>query len=119
MGRSSKRRQGQRQPAICHYAGSDERPGCERLSVVARGSVPLCGACDRAASTLTREPRRPAPAAVDHLAELRRLRTREYALAQQVDQQLAAAAEAGCSYVDIGQALGVTRQAARQRHLRR
>lgn len=54
----------------------------------------------------------------DPLADLRRLRWKAVQLEAQIDATIAAAVGAGSTYVEVGQALGVTRQAARQRHLR-
>jgi hypothetical protein len=45
----------------CHYAG--QRDYCERVAVGSRGPVPLCGECERRASSLTRLPRESEPAA--------------------------------------------------------
>jgi hypothetical protein len=100
----------------CHNEGA--WIGCQGAAVHLRGSVPLCQFCEDAASSLTRLPVRPVRP-LDPLGDLRRLQRRRRALEEDLDALVDAAHVAGHSYADIGQALDMTRQAARQRHLRR
>lgn len=116
MGRASRRRAERAAPAVrCHNEGT--WVGCQGVAVHLRGSVPLCQFCEDAASSLTRLPVRPVRPP-DPLGDLRRVRRRIAALEKRVDELLDQAHLAGHSYAEIGQALDVTRQAARQRHLR-
>jgi len=91
--------------------------GCQGLATHQRGPVPLCDPCEEAASSLTRLPLGPVSEAAG-LVHLAQLRTQAEALDAMLSAAVERAVQAGHSYVVIGQALGVTRQAARQRHLR-
>ncbi len=99
----------------CHHDGV--LIGCQGAAVLQRGSVPLCRFCEDSASSLTRLPvRRVRPA--DPLGDLRRLQLRRRRLEDELDQLVHAAYLAGHSYGEVGEVLGVSRQAVRQRHLR-
>ena len=101
----------------CYYADAehrDLRPHCQGVAVVAYGPTRLCATCDamRSAVGRTHAPR-PVPG-----AELAQLIVAAQVVAD-ADHQLARAAhtarEAGASWLQIGDALGLTRQAAQQR----
>lgn len=57
-GQAVSQRYGRPAVARCHFA--DKRDDCEGVAVVRRGRVPLCGECSRTASSLSRQPARPA-----------------------------------------------------------
>ncbi len=97
----------------CYFAGS--RTGCEGLAVVCRGTITLCRSCSAQASSLAREPERPVPSPAQLLEQAGRLQVRLEELTRERDAMAAAAVAAGANYAVIGRALGVTRQAARQR----
>lgn len=101
----------------CYYDNArqrDQRPYCQGVAVVAYGPTRLCAACDamRSAVGRTHAPR--------HLpgAELGRLIDAARAV-DEADRKLTDAARAaraaGASWAQIGDALGLTRQAAQQR----
>lgn len=99
----------------CHYAdgtGNVDRPHCQHVAVVAYGTVVLCAIC-KAMKSAGRQVPRKLPGA--ELAELIK-GARELASAEErVNQALRAARLAGASWGQIGDALGVSRQAAQQR----
>ncbi len=104
--------------AVVHCFNDGALIGCEGAAVRQRGSVPLCQFCEDSASSLTRLPVRPVRPS-DPLRDLGRLQLRRLALEADLDALVHAAYLAGHSYAEIGQQLDMSRQAARQRHLRR
>lgn len=111
-----------RQPALtgalrCFYDAARHRqlrPDCEGVAVVAYGPTRLCATCDAMRSAVGKGTApRPVPG-----VELGRLIDAAHAAAQ-AERQLAyaahAARDAGASWAQIGDALGLTRQAAQQR----
>jgi hypothetical protein len=106
-------------PARCHYASDPaRRPHCTLTAEVLLGPTPLCGTCARARSTLgkgtTPRPLPPGPA-LDILGWI----ADADAATRQAQRTLAAAVtrarSQGHSWAQIGDQLGVTRQAAHQR----
>src|SRR5687768_6453268 len=111
-----------RQPALtgvsrCYYDDARHRqlrPHCEGVAVVADGPSRLCAACDAMRSSVGKGTvARTVPgAALARLIDAARA-------AAAADHQLADAARAardgGASWTQIGDALGLTRQAAHQR----
>ncbi len=99
----------------CHHANdADLRPHCEGFAVVAYGRVALCGECDAMRSAVGRDHAgRVFPGA--RLAQLARataaVRHAEAALADAVRS----ASTAGASWSQIGDIVGMSRQAAHQR----
>jgi hypothetical protein len=101
----------------CYYDAPHHRklrPDCDGVAVVAYGPTTLCASCDLRRSTVGKGMTpRPVPG-----LELSRLIDAAHAAAH-ADAQLAAAAraarDAGASWAQIGDALGLTRQAAHQR----
>jgi hypothetical protein len=91
-----------------------DRPHCEGLAVVAYGNIALCGTCDKMRSAVGRtNAPRPWPA-----AQLYQLIVAARALAQaehDVAEAIRQARQAGASWTHVGDALGVSRQAAQQR----
>ncbi len=106
-------------PVLCYYAADPaRRPGCAVTAEVVIGPVALCGACERARSSLGKgvaARRLPPGPAVDVLAWV----GEADAVAGQVQARLAAAVRRarlrGHSWAEIAGRLGVTRQAAQQR----
>lgn len=100
----------------CYYAQGAQpaRPHCEGVAVVAYGNIALCGACDKMRSAVGRtNAPRPVPA-----AQLYQLMGAAQALAQaehDVAEAVRQARRAGASWTHVGDALGVSRQAAQQR----
>ena len=101
----------------CYYDEAQHRqhrPHCQGIAVVAYGPTRLCATCNamRSATGRTHAPR-PLPG-----AELRRLIDTAQVVAD-ANHALAhaahAARQAGASCAQIGDALGLTRQAAQQR----
>jgi len=101
----------------CYYAEERHRslrPHCQGFAVVAYGTIQLCEDCERRRSAVGKgtTPRR-LPG-----AELARL-TQAAQAAAEAERQLAEAAHqaraAGASWAHIGDALGLSRQAAQQR----
>lgn len=100
----------------CYYAqgAHPARPQCEGLAVVAYANIALCSACDKMRSAVGRtNAARPLPAAQLYqlMAAARALAQAEYAVAAAVRH----ARQAGASWTHVGDALGVSRQAAQQR----
>ncbi len=101
----------------CYYADParrNPRPHCERVAVVAYGTIVLCSACDKMRSAVGKGV---APRALPG-AELHQLIAAAQALAHaehHLNDAVRLARRAGASWGQIGDALGVTRQAAQQR----
>jgi hypothetical protein len=101
----------------CYYDEARHRqlrPDCQGVAVVAYGPTRLCASCDTMRSTVGKGTApRPVPG-----VELGRLMTAAL-IAADAEHQLALAAltarDAGASWTQIGDALGLTRQAAQQR----
>jgi hypothetical protein len=101
----------------CYYDDDRHRqlrPHCQRIAVVAYGPTRLCAVCDAMRSTVGKgTARRPLPG-----AQLARLIDAAHAVAD-ANRELAEAARAartgGASWTQIGDAVGLTRQAAQQR----
>jgi hypothetical protein len=102
-------------PRLCVYAGDRRRrPDCDGVAAVAYGAIALCAGCDRARSLV-------GDGIVGHQlpdAELCRLTPIAHQLVH--TQQLLARAvhsarEAGASWNQIGETLGVTERAALKR----
>lgn len=101
----------------CYYDDARHRPlrpHCQAVAVVAYGPTRLCATCDAMRSTVGKATTpRPVPA-----TELARLIDAARAVSD-AERQLAQAARAtrhaGASWTQIGDALGITRQAAQQR----
>jgi hypothetical protein len=90
------------------------RPDCQSVAVVAYGTIQLCSTCNKMRSAVGKGTApRPVPG-----AELDRLADAAQAAAD-ADRQLATAAHgartAGATWTQIGDALGLSRQAAQQR----
>lgn len=101
----------------CHYADGTtnlQRPHCQSVAVVAYGPIALCHNCDQLRSSVGRtHPPRRLPG-----AELTALIQAARALAQaeaEVATAVGLARAAGASWSHIGDAVGVSRQAAQQR----
>jgi hypothetical protein len=101
----------------CYYAqgaSPGPRPHCDGIAVVAYGNIALCASCDQMRSAVGRtDAPRPLPA-----AQLHRLMAAAQTLAQaenDVAQAVRQARQGGASWTHIGDALGVSRQAAQQR----
>jgi 2-keto-3-deoxy-L-rhamnonate aldolase RhmA len=101
----------------CYYDDARHRPlrpHCQGIAVVAYGPTPLCATCDAMRSSVGKGTvARPVPA-----AELARLIDAARAAASAEDELAEAARHArhaGASWTQIGDALGITRQAAQQR----
>lgn len=101
----------------CYYDDARHRhlrPHCQGVAVVAYGPTRLCASCDTMRSSVGKGTvPRPVPA-----AELGRLIDAAHVAAAAEDQltrTARAARHAGASWTQIGDALGITRQAAQQR----
>lgn len=99
----------------CYYAdGHLDRPHCQRVAVVAYGPIVLCVMCDAMRSAVGRtDAARKVPGAelgdlIEAADELKRAD-------KGVNEALQRARRAGASRGQIGDALGITRQAAQQR----
>ena len=101
----------------CWYAGPArraERPRCRGMGVVAYGDIVLCSECDKMRSALGRtQVGRSLPGAelaelIDAAAELSRAE-------QRLGRALRLARAPGASWSQVGDAIGVSRQAAQQR----
>ncbi len=102
----------------CYYStasrGTVERPHCQRIAVVAFGGIVLCAMCDamRSAVGRTNVPRKVPGAELSALVE----DARALALAERrLDKAARRARAAGASWGQLGDAIGITRQAAQQR----
>jgi hypothetical protein len=100
----------------CYYAqgAHPARPHCDGIAAVAYGNIALCASCDQMRSAVGRtDAPRPLPAAKLHrlIAAAQTLAQAENDVAQAVRQ----ARQGGASWTHIGDALGVSRQAAQQR----
>jgi hypothetical protein len=103
----------------CYYSTGSrevqaERPHCQRIAVVAFGNIVLCAMCDamRSAVGRTNAPRKVPGAELSTLVE----DARALALAEQrLDKAARRARAAGASWGQLGDAMGITRQAAQQR----
>lgn len=101
----------------CYYADARHRqlrPHCQGVAVVAYGPTRLCAACDAIRSTVGKgTPARRVPG-----AELARLIDAARAVAAattELTHAARAARHGGASWTHIGDAVGLTRQAAQQR----
>jgi len=101
----------------CYYDGAahhQHRPHCQGVAVVAYGPTLLCATCDLMRSAVGKGiVARPVPG-----AELGALADAAHAAAQAdqlLDDTAVAARHAGASWAQIGDAVGLTRQAAQQR----
>ncbi len=101
----------------CHYDSGEHRPlrpHCQGIAVVAYGDIRLCAICDRMRSAVGRTNiARPLPG-----AELGQLIDAAHALAQaehRLDDAVRGVRDAGATWAHIGDAVGLTRQAAQQR----
>jgi hypothetical protein len=102
----------------CYYStgkrGTVERPHCQRIAVVAFGGIVLCAMCDamRSAVGRTNVPRKVPGVELAALVE----DARALALAERrLDKAARRARAAGASWGQLGDAIGITRQAAQQR----
>jgi hypothetical protein len=101
----------------CYYSngrGAVERPHCQRVGVVAFSGIVLCAMCDamRSAVGRTNVPRKVPGDELSALVE----DARALALAEQrLDKAARRARAAGASWGQLGDAMGITRQAAQQR----
>ncbi len=99
----------------CYYAEggrSLERPHCQEVAVVAYGTIVLCAMC-KAMKSAGREVPRTIPGSelkelLEGADELRRAEER-------VNKAVRCARAAGASWGQIGDAVGISRQAAQQR----
>jgi hypothetical protein len=101
----------------CYYAAAERRPArphCQGVAAIAYGPIALCRSCDtmRSAVGRTHAPT-PLPGAELHqlIAAARALAHAEHHLTHTLRQARAA----GASWTQIGDALGISRQAAQQR----
>jgi len=111
-----------RQPALtgvwrCYYDDDRHRhlrPHCQSIAVVAYGPTRLCAVCDAMRSSVGKGTApRPLPG-----AELARLTDAARAVIEadhELTQAALAARTSGASWTQIGDAVGLTRQAAQQR----
>jgi hypothetical protein len=100
---------------VCHYADAarlGERPDCRKVAVVTYGSISLCAICKAMKSAGRQVPRKMPGAELAELIEGARELVRAELV---VDDALRNARLAGASWSQLGDALGVTRQAAQQR----
>jgi hypothetical protein len=103
----------------CHYAGDPgRRPDCTLTAEVLLGPVPLCGSCARARSTLGKGTA-PRPLPPGRPLDVLSWVADADAATRQAQRTLAAAVtrarSRGHSWAQIGDRLGITRQAAHQR----
>ncbi len=117
---------GQVGDVACVHQGA--RAWCQGGAVARRGRAPLCQAClDRESSTsrLPLRPLAPAPTpevpavvltAPDVVDLLRAAEARRLELVARRDELARLAHASGVSWAEVGEAIGVTRQAARQRY---
>ncbi len=101
----------------CYYsapARRAERPHCDGAGAVAYGSIVLCPSCDKMRSAVGRTGTvRKLPGA--ELAELMAAATELSDAEERVVSALRNARGAGASWAQVGDALGISRQAAQQR----
>jgi hypothetical protein len=99
----------------CHHAGDAHlRPHCQGLATVAYGSIALCDTCNRMRSAVGREHvARPLPGA--QLERLSQAVTSLRNAQQALDLAVAAARHERASWGQIGDIVGISRQAAHQR----
>ena len=101
----------------CYYAdggGSLERPDCQKVAVVAYGSIRLCATCDAMRSAVGRTDiaRKLGGAELSDLIA----RAKDLARAEdRVDKAVRSSRVTGASWSQIGDALGISRQAAQER----
>jgi hypothetical protein len=90
------------------------RPDCEGVAVVAYGPTTLCASCDLRRSTVGKAtvPRAVPGFELGRLIDAAQVAADAYA---ELAQAAHAARQAGSSWTQIGDALGLTRQAAQQR----
>jgi hypothetical protein len=104
----------------CYYAGDPTRPECQVHAVVAYGPVALCSSCDQRRSTVGKgmAPRRLGPNSARRQA-LQAIEAARHRLTEaevELARAVALARSSGCSWSQLGQALGVSRQGAQQRY---
>jgi hypothetical protein len=101
----------------CYYARPArraERPHCEEVAVVSYGPIVLCRSCDTMRSAVGRTEsatRLPGAELIELVAATQELIRAE----ERVGEALRRARDAGASWAQLGDALGITRQAAQQR----
>jgi hypothetical protein len=99
----------------CYYSrkiGNLVRPHCEGTAVVTYGNIALCSMCDKMRSAGRNVPRKLPGAELSELIEAARaLRLAE----QRVERGARLARDAGASWSHLGDAVGISRQAAQQR----
>lgn len=98
----------------CYYDTDEHRPHCQGLAVLAYGNIRLCATCDRMRSAVGRtNMARAVPGAeLAHLIDVADAVTHAE---RQLADAVRAARAAGASWAQIGDAIGLTRQAAQQR----
>jgi hypothetical protein len=102
---------------VCYYSrniGNVARPHCQGVAIVTYGNIALCSMCDKMRSAVgrTNVPRKLPGAELTELVEAARaLRLAE----QRVERAARRARDAGASWSHLGDAIGITRQAAQQR----
>lgn len=101
----------------CYYADPArriDRPHCQDVGVVAYGIIVLCRSCDTMRSAVGQsEVARLLPGA--ELLEVNDAATELSRAEEHVAQALRRARGAGASWTEVGEALGISRQAARSR----
>jgi hypothetical protein len=107
-------------PVLCHYAGDPgRRPHCTLTAQITVGGVALCRSCAAARSTLGKGiaavPLPPGPA-IDVLDWITQAAVAARQAQRGRDAAVARARSRGHSWAQIAARLGVTRQAAQQRH---
>ena len=118
-----------REAVRCHFDGKNR--WCSGEAVVQRGAVPLCEPCEGASSSLKRlamtplgtgmyvdgQPSRQAPVQLhERLFAVSKAATAVRVANERQKEAVRLAYQAGGSWVMIGKALGVTRQAAQARY---
>ena len=102
----------------CYYAGPAtraQRPHCEGVGTIAYGNIVLCSSCDKMRSAVGRtQVARRLPGA--ELAELMAAAAGLAGAQERLARALAGARSAGASWAQVGDALGISRQAAQQRY---
>jgi hypothetical protein len=116
---STTRQRGIDGPVRCHYADDPAiRPDCSLTATVRYGDLALCPSCRSRRSTVGKgEIARPLPAgpAVDVLSWIDQAHRQAAAAEHTLDAAIVRARQAGVSWAQIGDRLGVSRQAAQQR----